>query len=105
MLLELKKLSVPPGDRLLVKDVTWQEFEQILEELGERRAARISYSNGILEIMTPLFSHENTKVLIGDCVKILLDELGLDYEPSGSTTFKNEQMSQGVEPDELVTAP
>jgi Uma2 family endonuclease len=54
----------------------------------------------MLEIITPLFTHENAKSLIGDFVKILLDELGLDYEPSGSTTFKNEQTRQCVEPDE-----
>lgn len=100
MLLELRQLIVPPGDRLLLKDVTWQEFEQILAELGDGRAARLSYSNGMLEIMTPLFAHEHANSLIGDFVNILLDELGLDYEPSGSTTFKNEQMCQGVEPDE-----
>ncbi|HAG82563.1 MAG TPA: hypothetical protein DCL61_15725 [Cyanobacteria bacterium UBA12227] len=100
MLLELRKLSVPPGDRLLIKDVSWQEFEQILEELGEHRSARLCYSDRTLEIMTPLFTHENSKVLIGDFVKVLLNELELDYEPSGSTTFKNQQMAQGVEPDE-----
>lgn len=100
MLLELQQLSVPPGDRILLKSLTWQEFEQILAELGEHRAARLSYSNGTLEIITPLFTHENAKVIIGDFVKVLLDELELDYEVSGSTTFKNEQMDQGVEPDE-----
>ncbi len=100
MLLELRKLSVPPGHQLLLKDLSWQEFEEILEELGASRAARLSYSNGILEIMTPLMGHETAKVLIGDLVKILLDEMGIDYEPTGSTTFKNQQMDQGVEPDE-----
>lgn len=100
MLLDLRKLSVPPGHQLLLKDLSWQEFEGILEELGESRASRLSYSNGILEIMTPLMGHETAKVLIGDLVKILLDEMGIDYEPAGSTTFKNQQMDQGVEPDE-----
>ncbi len=100
MLLEVRKLSVPPGHQLLLKDLSWQEFEEILEELGASRAARLSYSNGILEIMTPLMGHETAKVLIGDLVKILLDEMGIDYEPTGSTTFKNQQMDQGVEPDE-----
>lgn len=100
MLLELKQISVPPGERLLLKDLSWHEYEQILEELGEHRSTRLSYSNGSLEIMSPLFAHENAKVLIGNFVIILLDALELDYEPSGSTTFKNEQMNQGVEPDE-----
>lgn len=107
MLLALEKLRVPPGDgcadlavRVFLENLTWQEFEQILEALGDRRSARLSYGNGKLEIITPLFVHENSKVLIGDCIKVLLDELELDYEPAGSTTFKNPQMERGVEPDE-----
>jgi hypothetical protein len=50
MLLELKKLNIFPGDRVLLTDISWQEYEQILEELGEHRSAKLSYSNGILEI-------------------------------------------------------
>ncbi|MGI8503396.1 MAG: Uma2 family endonuclease, partial [Hassallia sp.] len=37
MLLELKRIQVPPGQRVLLKDVTWQELETILEDLGEHR--------------------------------------------------------------------
>ena len=50
--------------------------------------------------MTPLMGHKTSKVLIGDLVKIILDEMGLDYELTGSTTFENQQMQQAVEPDE-----
>ena len=100
MLLALKQLEIPAGDRLILTALKWQDYEQILAELGEHRSLRLSYSQGTLEIMTPLFIHENTKVLIGDLVKILLDELNLDYEAAGSTTFKSEKMDQGVEPDE-----
>jgi len=100
MLVALQQLTVPPGDRLLLTSLTWQDYEQILAELGEHRSTRLSYCQGTLEIMTPLFIHENTKILIGDFVKILLEELGLDYEPAGSTTLKNQKMERGVEPDE-----
>lgn len=41
MLLELKRIHVPPGQRVILQDVTWQELETILEDLGEHRAARI----------------------------------------------------------------
>ncbi len=54
MLLELSRIQVPPGQRVELQDITWQEFESILEELGEHRAARIAYDNGLLEIMAPL---------------------------------------------------
>ncbi|MEQ9668612.1 Uma2 family endonuclease [Coleofasciculus sp. G2-EDA-02] len=99
MLLELRQLKVQPGNQLLLEDVSWQQFETILTELGEHRAARLSYSNGRLEIMVPLPEHEKAKEIIGDMVKILLSEGGINYESLGSTTLKNERMTQGVEPD------
>jgi Uma2 family endonuclease len=102
MLLELKRLEIPPGQRILLKDVSWQEFEAILEELGEHRAARVAYNNGILEIMTPLPEHERNKEIISDLVKALLEELDIEFLPLGSTTFKNPFMSQGIEPDNCL---
>ncbi|YAG11565.1 Uma2 family endonuclease [Nostoc sp. DSM 114161] len=54
----------------------------------------------------PSPEHEVDKELIGDMVKIVLDELQLDWEPYGSTTLKRclrlaapTQMAAGVEPD------
>jgi Uma2 family endonuclease len=99
MLLELKRITVPPGQRVLLRDVSWSEFETILEELGEHRASRIAYDNGILEIMAPLPEHERNKEYIGDFVKAILEELDLEFCPLGSTTFKNKEMLQGIEPD------
>jgi Uma2 family endonuclease len=97
--LALEQIIVSPGQQLLLKNIDWQQFESILAELGESRASRISYSNGVLEIMVPLAEHEKDKEIIGDIVKILLEKLQIDFEPLGSTTFKNEQMIQAVEPD------
>ena len=100
MLLELRQLSVPPGQRVLLHDVSWQELETILEELGEHRAARIAYDNGTLEIMTPLPEHEDDKEIIGDLVKALLEELDIEFRSLGSTTFQNQAMAKGIEPDQ-----
>ena len=100
MLLELKRWEIPPGHQALIKNVSWSELEQILEELGETRSSRISYSNGNLEIMTPLPEHEYSKVLISDFVRIILEELEQEYWNLGATTFKSEKMAQAVEADE-----
>ncbi|MBU7586430.1 MAG: Uma2 family endonuclease [Nostoc sp. TH1S01] len=99
MLLKLQQIIVKPGHQMLLKDISWQQLENILEEMGDKRAARISYSDGWLEIMVPLPEHEKDKELIGDLVKILLEQLQVDFEPFGSTTLKNERMRQAVEPD------
>jgi Uma2 family endonuclease len=99
MLLELRRLEVPPGQRLLLRDVTWQEFETILDELGEHRSARLAYDQGTLEMMMPLPEHEDDKEIIGDLIKALLEELDLEFRSLGSTTFKKAQ-TQGLEPDQ-----
>ncbi|QSJ18920.1 Uma2 family endonuclease [Nostoc sp. UHCC 0702] len=99
MLVKLQQIIIKPGQQMLLKDISWQQLENILEEMGERRAARISYSHGWLEIMVPLAEHEKDKELIGDLVKIILEQLQIDFEPFGSTTLKNERMRQAVEPD------
>lgn len=100
MLLELSRIEVPPGQRVLLQNVSWQEFERILAELGDRRAARIAYENETLEIMTPLPEHEANKEVIGDLIKALLEELEVEFLTLGSTTFKNQQMLKGIEPDQ-----
>lgn len=99
MLLELKRIVVPPGQRVLLHDISWQDFETILAELGEHRTARIAYDNRTLEIMTPLPDHERHKENISDFVKALLEELDIEFCALGSTTFKNQDMAKGIEPD------
>jgi len=100
MLLELRRISVPPGQRVILQDVTWQEFETILDELGEHRGSRLAYDNGLLEIMMPLPEHEDDKEIIGDLVKALLEELDIEFRSLGSTTFKKPTTAQGLEPDQ-----
>ena len=100
MLLELKRIHVPPGQRVILENVTWKELETIIAELGEHRAARIAYDRGILEIISPLADHQFDKEIISDLVKALLEELNIEFRCLGSTTFKNQFMAQGIEPDQ-----
>ena len=99
MELTLEQIILHPGQQLLLKELDWKQFEAILSELGESRASRLSYSNGVLEIMVPLPEHEKDKEIISDIVKLLLDAVNINFEALGSTTFKNERMNQAVEPD------
>lgn len=99
MLLEITRIIVPPGQTVILDDVSWQEFETIVKDLGENRNSRIAYDRGKLEIMTPLPEHEVNKVYISNFVEILLEELDIEFCPLGSTTFKNKFMLKGIEPD------
>ncbi len=98
--LQLRQLVVYPGQRIQLQAINWQEFEAILDELGDKRTSRIAYSDGVLEIRMPLPKHEKAKVLVGDMVKILLEELNIDNECFGSSTFKRQDMTKGIEPDD-----
>lgn len=100
MQVQLKQIVVPPGQQLLITDVSWQMYQQLLEEFGEKRGSRINYSQGILEIMVPLPEHEDDKVMIADLVKALLEELDIEFRSLGSTTFKSETMKRGLEADD-----
>ncbi len=98
--LQLRQMVVTPGQHIQFQDVDWAEFEAIVAELGEKRSSRIAYFDRTLEIRMPLPKHEIAKELIGDMVKILLEELDIDNECFGSTTFKRKDLGMGVEPDQ-----
>jgi Uma2 family endonuclease len=87
------------ADRVVLHNISWEQFEKLLEDLGDRRAARIAYDNGTLEIMTPLPEHEYFKEVIGDAVKDIAEEMQVDYESYGSTTWRKRIKMVGVEPD------
>ncbi|WP_017302752.1 Uma2 family endonuclease [Spirulina subsalsa] len=100
MQVTFEQLVIPPGRQLLMKDISWQMYEDLLEDLGEKRGFRINYSQGILEIMVPLPEHEDDKVIIGNLVEILLEELDIEFRNLASTTFKSQTMRQGLEADQ-----
>jgi Uma2 family endonuclease len=97
--LQLRQINIPPSQRLCLRDIDWLEFNAILAELGDKRPTRLAYYHQTLEIRMPSPEHEINKEIIGDLIKILLEELEIDRECFGSTTFKREDMSAGIEPD------
>lgn len=97
--ISISQIVVPSGRSILLRDISWQKFENILLGLGENRASRLMYDRGTLEIMVPLPEHEYYKDCIADLIKDLADELEIDYECFGSTTWKRQDSMGGAEPD------
>jgi len=86
--------------RVLLHNVTWHAYEQIGEALRDRPALRLTYDRGSLEIMTTSARHEQYKKILGRMLETLAEEFGLRILPSGSATFKREDLERGLEPDE-----
>jgi Uma2 family endonuclease len=91
--------SAPLRDRVLLYNLSWRQFENILGELGECRGTRVAYDNGTLEIMTPLPEHEYYKENISTAIQDIAEVLNRDYESLGSTTWRKQTKMAGVEPD------
>ena len=79
---------LPAGAVLCIDDVPWEEYENLLADLGESYAVRIFYDRGRMEIMAPGSTHERPKSAINRLITVLSDELDIDLESLGSTTLK-----------------
>ncbi|TVP65235.1 MAG: Uma2 family endonuclease [Nodularia sp. (in: Bacteria)] len=85
--------------RTVLHNVSWETFEALLRDTGEDRGSRLAYDCGTLEIMTPLFEHENAKSNFGNFIIALAEELDIEIRSAGSTTLKRRLTNRGIEPD------
>jgi len=91
---------LPIGGKLFLSDVSWDEYEELLEELDGKRHVRISYDNGRMEIMTLSPEHEMPASLFGYLIQVLTEELDLEFVSIRSTTLRRKSRLQGKEPDD-----
>jgi Uma2 family endonuclease len=90
----------PPDGRVVLYDVSWGFYEQMLREIGDTNAVRLTYDAGRLEIMSPSGLHERVKTISGRLIETFGTECGIPVEGCGSWTLKREDLKKGLEPDE-----
>ena len=89
-----------PEERQIVSGVSWEGYESLLDELGDSLRYRVTYLDGVIELVSPSRRHERNKSNIGSLVEIYCQEKRIPYFPLGSTTFRKEEKRGGTEPDE-----
>jgi Uma2 family endonuclease len=94
----IQAIELTPGSHISIHNLSWQDFETILDNLGENRNTRVAYYQGTLDVMAPLAIHERPHRIIAYIVTAILDSQGRDWDDFGSTTFKRPPIA-GVEPD------
>jgi Uma2 family endonuclease len=97
MLAAIKTLA--PGQVKVFRPVSWEDYEDLLNELKHGYHVRTAYTKGTLEIMAPPYRHERDKETLTAMVRILAKAYGLRAQAAGSTTFSSKQLSLGAEPD------
>lgn len=96
---------LPAGGTLILNEVPWDEYEQLLADLGDGAGVRVSYDKGRLEVMSPSSKHEKFALLITLLVWAATEELDVVIESLGSTTYKLKWLAKGVEPDACFYVP
>lgn len=94
--------GTPPfeGSHLVLYDVSWEMYEQLLEVFAERSTPRMTYYKGTLELMTPLPEHETYSWNLARVITVLSEELGLEIRGLKSTTWRSRPKAVGKEADE-----
>jgi Uma2 family endonuclease len=89
-----------PQPGVVLKNISWQTYESLVNELAQQRGIRLTYDRGTLEIMTPSASHEGNKQILGRFVETVTEELNVEIRSLGSLTCRREDLERGLEPDQ-----
>jgi Uma2 family endonuclease len=85
--------------RVTLPDVSWQQFEKLLVEMGQNREVRMTYHRGQLELMTPQDEHVRYHRLVESAILLLADEAGLEIEAIAPILLKHSDLQLGAEAD------
>ena len=60
----IAQIQLSEGQRVTLENINWQEFEDILEDLGEHRHSLMAYYKGVLEFRKPSIEQQRAKAVI-----------------------------------------
>ncbi|MCA9013428.1 MAG: Uma2 family endonuclease [Planctomycetaceae bacterium] len=85
--------------RMVLENVRWETFVELSEQ---RRGSvpRMTFDEGVLELMSPRRQHENIGSLIGRLVETYTEVLNIEIQTVASTTFKRKDLQKAFEADE-----
>jgi Uma2 family endonuclease len=87
--------------RVLLRNISWETYERLLDERGDSRVPRLAYDRGDLEIMSPSSEHESVAYFVALLVAVLAEEMQVNAYGVGSTTYRHRRgdIGRGFEPD------
>jgi Uma2 family endonuclease len=92
-------ISNPSEGQVVLYDISWSLYEQLLAEHDDKRSPRFTYDRGALEIRRLSYAHEACNGLIDNLIALAALEWDVEFQNAGSTTFKNEELAKSFEPD------
>ena len=92
-----EKIQLPPGSVVKLPG-TWQDYQRLSQQLGNRSTPRIKYRPGEILLMAPLPEHGRKTHTLAYIVIALLENLELEHEAFTPITMELPEES-GIEPD------
>jgi len=92
--------SDDPEERFISSGVSWENYESLLAKLEDNSHYRVTYLDGILEIVSPSIRHEKIKKNLAMLLERFFYSKRIPFTPMGSSTFRNQAKKAGAEPDE-----
>ena len=91
--------NLPPDAAVTFRDVGWDEYEELLEQVGEAEHLRISFDDGVLQVMTLSAEHEKYARFFESLMTAIRLRLHIDILSFGSATMRKKGERKGNEPD------
>jgi Uma2 family endonuclease len=89
-----------PADTVITfHGVSWEEYEELLDQVGEASGLRISFDSGTLTIMTLSPEHESYTRFLESLMSVIRLRLRISIRSFGSATMRKRSKSKGNEPD------
>jgi Uma2 family endonuclease len=93
---------VAEEQRLLLSSVPWATYVMLRDSLDHVNV-RMTYLEGVLEIMSPSKRHEVEKKYFARFLELFCLERDIPLFPYGSTTWRSEAKARGLEADECYS--
>jgi Uma2 family endonuclease len=84
---------------MILHPISWENFGRMSEELSQNSSKCLAYSEGYLQITSPLMEHENNNWFISRLIFVMAEEWDLNIKSVGSLTLKRDDIQKGIEPD------
>lgn len=95
----VERIRPEPETRMVLENVAWETYV----ELADQRSGsipRMTYDNGVLEMMSPKREHENIGRLIGRIVETYSELMDIEIISVASVTVKRSDLAKAFEADE-----
>src|SRR5580704_17721378 len=93
-------VSQLPADAVVTfHDVGWDEYEDLLEQVGEAEHLRITYDSGALQVMPLSPEHEKYARFLEGLMTAIRLRLHINILSFGSETMRKRGQRKGNEPD------